>query len=285
MLRVNFHVWRKLALVVGAVSAATNAYACSIFAAATPDAVLAANNEDFYFDVTPKVWVTPPRDSERGRVCLGFGKEHSDPFAQGGMNDAGLFFDAAVTPKEKLKRTKGRPQPPRNLGDRMLAECATVKEAVAWLSRYDLDWLNGGHFLIADATGDAAVVELDGMQVKLFQKKSGNYVAATNFSFTNPALGNYPCPRFHSIDDYFKKQQGPVSEAGFRDLLSRVAVKRTLDEKTGKDGGTLYSNICDLKGRTITLYQESRFDEPARYSLSSLFEKGERAYALEELFH
>ncbi len=191
----------KLALLVAAVFSSTSAFSCSIFAAATPEVVLAGNNEDFYFDVTPKVWVTPPSTSNRGRVCVGFGNEHSDPFAQGGMNDAGLFFDAAVTPKEKLNRVKNRPKPPRNLGDRMLAECSTVQEAVAWLGKYDLNWLNGGHFLIADATGDAAVVELEGTEMRLFQKKVGNYVAATNFSFKDPALGNYPCPRFQSIDN------------------------------------------------------------------------------------
>jgi choloylglycine hydrolase len=107
-----------------------HALALAVVLAMDGDTVLAANNEDFYMDVDPKVWVTPPNSDEHGRVCLGFQSDKQDPFAQGGMNDKGLFFDVAVTPEGNTTRIKDKKKTPRNLGDRMLAECATVVEAL-----------------------------------------------------------------------------------------------------------------------------------------------------------
>ena len=272
------------ALVLAVLLAVQPAHPCSIFMAMDGDTVLAANNEDFYMDVDPKVWVTPPSSGEHGRVCLGFQSDKQDPFAQGGMNDAGLFFDVAVTPQGNTTRIKDKKKTPRNLGDRMLAECATVAEALEWLGKYDLVLLKGGNLLIADATGDGVVVELHDGGIKTFRRNKGNYVGATNFSFANPALGNYPCPRFQKIDDYFKKQQGPINTDAFRDLLAAIAVPRTFDESAKRDGGTLYSNVCDLKSGVIWLYRESAFDNPARLELKELFAKGEKSYALATLF-
>jgi hypothetical protein len=248
------------------------------------DTVLAANNEDFYLDVEPKLWVTPGKEGEHGRVCVGFDEGNSDPFAQGGMNDAGLFFDAAVTPKSDEKRIKGKAKTPRNLGDRLLAECATVAAAIAWLEQYDLSLLHGGHLLFADAAGDGAVVESHNGEMNIFRRKMGNYVGATNFAFADPGLGNYPCPRFKKIDDYFKVERGAVSVDGFRELLASVAVPRTFDEKAKRDGGTLYSNICDLRAKVFYLYKESAFDKPVRLDVSELLAKGGQTILIKSLF-
>lgn len=277
--------WRPIILTLAVVlGMAPGAHPCSIFMAVDGDTVLAANNEDFYLDVEPKVWVTPGKDGEHGRVGVGFDEGHSDPFAQGGMNDAGLFFDAAVTPKSKEKRIKGKAKAPRNLGDRLLAECATVAEAITWLEQYDLSLLHGGHLLFADATGDGAVVESHDGEMKIFRRKVGNYVGATNFAFADPALGNYPCPRFKKIDDYFKVQHGPVTLDAFRELLASIAVPRTYDETAKRDGGTLYSNVCDLKAGVILLYRESAFDKPVRLEVKELLAKGEQTLLMKQLF-
>ncbi len=259
-------------------------YPCSIFMAVDGDTVLAANNEDYYLDVTPIVWVEPGRDGEHGRICWGFEEEKPRDFAQGGLNTKGLFFDAATTPDSDTKRIKGRKKAPDNMGDAMLAACATVAEALAWLERWDLQLINNGHLLLADASGDGAVVELFGGELKVFRREQGNYVAATNFSFAQPGAGNYPCPRFEAVRKYFKDEQGAVSPEAFREVLRSISVPRTRDESKGRDGGTLYSNLCDLKQGTITFYRERDFDKPLVVSLEQELAKGQRKVGMWVLF-
>lgn len=248
------------------------------------EAVFAANNEDYWLDATPLVWVTPAAAPEHARVTWGLAESKLSPaFAQGGMNDAGLFFDAAVTPEGDTPRLKSRGKAPSNMGDAMLAANATVAEAIAWLEQYDLRLLRASHLLLADATGDGAVVELHQGAVKVFRRQQGNYVGATNFSFADPARGNYPCPRFAKIDNYFKEHQGPVNGAALRSLLQSVAVAPAIDAKTGRQGGTLYSNLCELKAKTIAFYPANAFDRGRSFRLEGLLARGASKYRLDEL--
>lgn len=274
----------KMALVMGVMLATFASYPCSIFMAVDGDRVLAANNEDYYLDVTPVIWVEPGEEGKHGRLCWGFEEEKPRDFAQGGLNTKGLFFDAAVTPESGTKRIKGKKKSPDNMGDAMLAECATVTEALAWLERWDLQLINNGHLLLADASGDGAVVELHEGAMRVFRREQGNYVAATNFSFAEPGRGNYPCPRFEAVRKYFKEEKGAVSPEAFREVLRSISVPRTRDESKGRDGGTLYSNLCDLKQGTITFYRERDFDSPLVVSLEQELAKGQRKVGMWELF-
>ncbi|MFM1919714.1 MAG: hypothetical protein RLZZ303_1348 [Candidatus Hydrogenedentota bacterium] len=256
---------------------------CSIFMAVNEETVLAGNNEDYYLDVTPLVWVEPGTGAEHGRLCWGFEEDKPRDFAQGGLNQKGLFFDAAVTPESGTKRIKGKKKAPDNMGDALLTECATVAEALAWLEQWDLQLINNGHLLLADATGDGAVVELHEGAMKLFRREQGNYVAATNFRFSNPGAGNFPCPRFESVRQYFKEAQGAVTPDAFRELLKSISVPRTRDESTKRDGGTLYSNVCDLRSGTVVFYRERDFDSPIVLSLMEELAKGRRKVTMWDL--
>ncbi len=64
------------------------ALACTIFSATDGVNMLVGNNEDIY-EKDQYVWFLPATDGAYGRVC--FGTEEAQP--QGGMNEAGLFFD------------------------------------------------------------------------------------------------------------------------------------------------------------------------------------------------
>ncbi|GMV99245.1 MAG: hypothetical protein AMXMBFR84_03840 [Candidatus Hydrogenedentota bacterium] len=273
---------KTLLYLVSCALTASAASACTIFVAAKDGAVIAANNEDFYLDVTPKLWITAGENGDYGRVCVGFAeKKRARPFAQGGMNEVGLFFDAAVIPPEPEPKDK-KPKPPENMGDRMLAECGTVEEAIAWLGQFNLKIMNGGHFLIADRSGAAAVVELVDGELKSFPKTK-DYIGVTNFAVADPSRGNFPCPRFAAL----KKELTPeatVTPEFCRDVLNAVAVPRTHDPKTKRDGGTLYSNVCDLKNGVVYLYRESRFDKPVVIDVAEHHAKGTAAYDMDDLF-
>lgn len=277
---------RSLLLIAaaGALSALPSS-ACTIFFAAKAGLVLAGNNEDIYLDKVPIVWVRPGGDAEHGRITFGFEEPDGKVFAQGGVNDAGLFFDAAVTPKVgKAQRRKERA--PENMGDAMLAECASVDEAVAWLEARDLRLLVGSHLLLGDKSGGKAVVELIEGETKVIRSDK-DYIAATNFSFSKPEAGNYPCPRFDAVRLAFGGNEAPpiaVNVENFEAILESTAVPRTRIEDEQRDGGTLYSNIYDLTRGTIRLYRESNWKHPVDMDVSEWLARGEQTLLMDSLF-
>ena len=60
--------------------------------------MLAGNNED-YLDPDTRMWFVPGEDGRHG--CMFFG--YADGFPQGGMNDAGLFFDGLALEPEPIE--------------------------------------------------------------------------------------------------------------------------------------------------------------------------------------
>lgn len=257
------------------------AFACTIFMAEGGEVVLAGNNEDYYLDVKTRMWVASGKGDEHGRICFGFKRRVFSRFAQGGMNDAGLFFDAAVTPRGPEPSGKGKKDAPSNMGDRMLAECGSVDEAVAWLEKRDLKLLRGSHLLLADSSGAAAVVELVDGTMEVFWKKE-RHLEVTNFSLANPAAGNYPCMRFALVNEVLGGDQIPSVDL-FTKILQATAAPRTKLENEDRYGGTRYSSICDLTNGVIFVFPEGPYGTPVRVDVAEYLSKGNRAYALTEL--
>ena len=101
--------------------------ACSVlyYVDTTSGKVYVVNNEDYWYDVKAYIQIEPASKSGLARLWYGW-----DAFAQGGINEAGLFFDAVVTPEQE--RIPGHGGPKGNPGDEILAKCATVEEALAY---------------------------------------------------------------------------------------------------------------------------------------------------------
>jgi Acyl-coenzyme A:6-aminopenicillanic acid acyl-transferase len=103
-----------------------------------------------------------------------------------GMNDHGLVVgmaadDQAVAPHDPAKPTTGGVRVIRLLLD----QARTVDQAVAIIGRHNLDFSGGPplHYLVADATGRAAVVEfVDGRQ--RVTHGDGPWLAAVNFQLS-----------------------------------------------------------------------------------------------------
>ncbi|MTI19425.1 linear amide C-N hydrolase, partial [Fulvivirga sp. RKSG066] len=118
-------------------------------------------------------------------------------FAQGGINEKGLFFDAAVTPEQQ--KIKGHGNPKNNLGDKILSYCSTVDEALEFLEREKIA-LNKSHMMFGDKTGKAVVVEwVDGK--RQLHWIEDNKLIMTNYLLSEPEAGNYPCYRYESIEN------------------------------------------------------------------------------------
>jgi len=255
-----------LLLVIVAVVPGSQSHACSMFTLVRDGMVLMGNNEDF---VEPGyVWFTPATEDKLGRVNFGF----KDRFAQGGMNEKGLCFDAAVTaevpwaPDPAKKDTK-------NLLEIIMDTCATVDEAATLFEQYNCRHLAGGHFMLADATGASIVVTWLPESGLNIVRREGDHQLITN---TRLAASGFRCERFVLAERVLRGEPGaPVDVA-----------KKALDtiHQRGPQAFTSYSNIYDLKARKVHVFNLANYDEMITLDLAEELAKGEQRHALKDLF-
>ena len=130
---------------------------CTIIYSASGDLALAGNNEDVNNPLA-RAWFIPASDGRYGRMYFGF----DDLFQQGGMNDQGLFFDAAWVPYKALGASAQKPDFPGGwvaMIDEVMAKSATVDEALAFFDRYSRSALQTGQLFFGDKAGNSAIVE------------------------------------------------------------------------------------------------------------------------------
>jgi penicillin V acylase-like amidase (Ntn superfamily) len=121
-----------LTLMLGA-----SASACTFFSFAGEDLVLFGNNEG-HADQQTRLWGVPRTEKSYGCVFLGF----NSLFAQGGVNEVGLAFDAAAIAATPLNDHPELPLPdPINFCEIALRECATIDDVVELIGRYNLSTL------------------------------------------------------------------------------------------------------------------------------------------------
>ncbi len=142
-----------------------------------------------------------------------------------GMNAYGLVVGMAAVPPGDMtpdpqKETLGSLEVMR----RILDHARTVDEAVAVLQSYNIDTTGGPpvHYLIADPSGKAALVEFYQGQIVVMRNKKPWHLA-TNFlraSVSDPAG---QCWRYDKIDQRLTEAQGRLSAQDAADLLASVS--------------------------------------------------------------
>jgi len=294
-------VWVTL-LVLGFIALILpSARACTVFSYSQSGSVLVGNNEDVPFFPQAAMWFVPASTNGYGRVCFGW-----NGFAQGGMNDQGLFIDWAVTPDSETrawKRTLAwirlgiewvatpKNSPPvkfakndshklrlplnGNASELLLANCATVDEAIAFAKRFEYPGNpvpgNPCHCLIADRSGESIVCEwIKGKPTII--RKTGSRQLITNFLLSKPKLGNYPCTRFDAVSKWFDNSETPTVKV-CADALKLAAT-----------GGTIYSQVYDLPKGEVYVYYRHNFDHSVKVNLGEELRKGPHQVMLKDAF-
>jgi len=224
--------------------------------------MLGGNNED-HANPLAKVWFIPGEDDSFGKVYFGF----EDYRAQGGMNEAGLFFDALGLDEYYPISTTGKQAYEGNLTDKILSDCATVDCAIENFEKYySLSYWNW-QFFFGDATGTSVIIEPDAIL-----RQSGGYQAATNFRQSASPPEGYTDKRYlkaieqmDGIDD--------LSVEKMRDVLDAIHVDKTL-----------YSNVYDLDNQVVYLNYFHNFSDVLVLDLKEELVKGYHAYDLFSLF-
>ena len=216
--------------------------ACTIFSATLEDGtVLACNNEDWMYSIGNTVIISASDVGSYGRICF-----YNSSYVQGGMNEYGLFYDGASCPGTEVPYDKEKMDLGYDLGETALAQCKTVEEVEDFFGDYNIP--NGfyDHLLFADASGNVAVFEWveDEFHV-IWKDAEKNYQVITNFWLSDPTLGGYPCSRYDTVEDVLSTEE--ITFELCEDVLHNT-------KQDWGDGGTLYSDICNLNEREVYLF-------------------------------
>jgi predicted choloylglycine hydrolase len=231
--------------------------ACTIFMQYDGSKVLVGNNEDYIPTAKSWLWIRPSTEVAKGYVLWGFQQK----YPEGGMNEKGLFIDAAALPEKiAIIRDPNKPDFNGYITEKILQECSSVEQAVALVSRYNLTWQEKAQIMVVDRSGDYAVIHAN-----YIIRKSTNTFVLTNYSIGGSAKTNFTCWRRNTVEEELK--ENPFSVTLFRNTLAKTA-------QTEPDNATVYSQVCDLESGTIYLYQKHNFNEVATLSLLKCFEKG-----------
>jgi len=227
---------------------AQSGWACSLFASlADPERRVFGRNFDWRYSPALLLFTDPPDgyasvtmvdiaylgfEGIRAQKLTDLSLEERLPLLDApnwpfdGMNEYGLAIGMAAVPSGKTptdpdKQTIGSLQAIRV----MLDHAKNVDEAIKLLDGYNID-MSGGptiHYLMADASGQAALVEFFQGAMVIVPNET-LWHQATNFvrsAHGESALGK--CERYDKISSFLSGAEGRISEEEALTLLSSVA--------------------------------------------------------------
>ncbi|MBI9054396.1 MAG: hypothetical protein JEY96_11300 [Bacteroidales bacterium] len=262
---------RKLFLlifIVGCIASTNKTCACSIlyYVDKNTGKIYVANNEDYWYETKTYIQINPRSENKYARLWYGW-----DDFAQGGINEAGLFFDGAVTPIQKGPSFYTNPA--GNMGDHILATCKTVDEAINYINERNIA-LPNAHIMFGDSTGNAKIIEWVNGKQQIISIKD-NRLVMTNFHLSDTTTGNFPCYRYSAINENLNKLE---INSDTLDLLKignalGQSAQTPKQNENGKIGGTLYSTFINITDMEFFLVYKLDNTKVTKLDLKAEFDK------------
>ena len=178
-----------------------------------------------------------------------------------GLNERGLAVGCMAVPDDRAPYDSGKP----TLGSLgvmrlMLDRAATVSEAQALVGRYNIDFAGGPHlhYLLADASGDAAVIEFSDGEMRVIRRQDP-WQVSTNFPLfgRGPTGGSSPCRRYNRAYAMLEHSRGRLSAEEAMSLLKDTA-----------QANTMWSAVYDLSNLSVLV--SVRRDYESHFSLEIL---------------
>jgi hypothetical protein len=258
-------------------------WACSLFAAlGDEDGILYGRNFDWEYSPALLLFTGPPDGYASASMVdiayLGFGGAEAQgltdlslaeregmlraPFLPfDGFNEQGLAIGMAAVPPGNM-----RPDPDKETLDSLMVmreildHASTVDEAVAILQNHNID-MGGGpplHYLVADASGRAALVEFYQGEVVVMVNKAPWHLA-TNFLCA--AAGDSVegvCGRYDKISERLEEARGRLSAQDGLALLAEVS-----------QDGTQWSVIYEMSVGGVTVAMGRQYEVIHKFHLDS----------------
>ena len=175
-----------------------------------------------------------------------------------GMNEAGLAIGMAAVSGGKMKTDPQKP----NIGSleimrQVLDNAADIHEAIAIMESYNIDFRGGPdlHYLIADRSGEAALVEYFEGEMHIIQNDNPWHMA-TNFTISsvNDPIGH--CTRYDRLSAEIQGSGGNIDSGSAMQLLSSVS-----------QNNTQWSVLYNLQNGAIELTMGRGFDQTHKFQL------------------
>ena len=189
-----------------------------------------------------------------------------------GINEKGLCTSIMALPKQAARQDNGRHKVGTTILMRLwLDRCATVQEALDLLETVDVNHDatvgSGYHYMVADASGDCAVVEFDkwdGWKTMVVRKGEGeksmlvtNHLLSEKYysAEPNPEVGNPHSKswwRYETVQAYLAERGGTLTLDEAKEALALVHWKDLVWE-TGTVEDTQYTCVYDQSEITLNL--------------------------------
>lgn len=212
-----------------------------------------------------------------------------------GINEKGLCTSIMALPHQASQQNTGKHAVGTSIIMRLfLDRCATVSEAIELVSsvdvRHDAKVGCGYHYMVADASGDCAVIEFDkddGWKTIILRKNDGqtpvmdtlgNSMLVTNHllnpkhrtevpdrSVGNPSSKSWE--RYAKISAFLYSHDGMLTLDQMQEALASV---RWVDLPIAGDDkmeNTQYSNVYDQTGCTLSLRNWNQYDKTYFFTL------------------
>jgi len=203
-----------------------------------------------------------------------------------GINEKGLCTSIMALPKQAAQQESGNHKVGTTIIMRLwLDRCATVAEALDLLSsvdvRHDAAVGSGYHYMVADASGDCAVVEFDredGWKTMIVRKDADdNYMLVTNHLLSekyyttvpNEYVGNPHSKswwRYETAGAFLEEHDGVLSLDDAQECLSLVHWKDLVWDN-GLVEDTQYSNVYDQSAIALYLRNWNDYDTTVKFEL------------------
>ena len=134
--------------------------------------------------------------------------------------------------------------------------------------------ISEGHIFFGDNTGNAVVMEWINGEKRTIQK-SNNMLIATNFLLADTSAGNYPCPRYQSIEQRLNQLNESTDSLDLKMIGNAIAgaVQIPQKDEKGNLGGTLYTSFINVSVMEFTLVYQLDNSKITKFDLKKEFEK------------
>ena len=204
-----------------------------------------------------------------------------------GINEKGLCTSIMALPKMAAQQNTGKHKVGTTVIMRLfLDRCATVQEALELVNSLDIchDAVvgSGYHYMVADASGDCAVIEFDkedGWKTMVVRKsQDSTYMHVTNHLLSPKYLTTEPDPsvgnpkskswwRYEVVRDYLSSKKGVVTLEEAQECLSLVHWVDLQWEGSTTVEDTQWSNVYDQATGTLSLRNWNEYEKSYTFSL------------------
>jgi hypothetical protein len=198
------------------------------------------------------------------------------------VNEKGLAITHVNVPRTKTPYDPDKPQFTHNFLEKIVAECSTVKQAVAMVRAHSLPPGEHGahvHVMLVDRSGNSAILEWIDGEVKV-TPRSGPTQIMTNTLIGKPSPTEGPNSRLNRG----RRMLAEVKEASVASAISVLKEISIHARHKGDEVGSVESAVFDLTGGKVHLYFKRDFDHPLTLDLNQEIEEGPRTVDLRKLF-